>query len=138
MKLTVYFDEQSQFWVGVVEEQIGEKLKAAKTIFGTEPKDQEVWDFVQYQMLELIEQTNTLIAVKTKKKKKTNPKRLARQAAKELKQRGVTTFAQEALKLALEERKQERKEKSKELKRALTERKWQRKVEKRKAKHRGH
>ncbi|RAL24324.1 YjdF family protein [Thermoflavimicrobium daqui] len=137
MKLTVYFDDQCQFWVGVVEEQSESKLKAAKKIFGSEPKDQEILDFIQYQMLELIEQTDAMVYVTTKRSKKQNPKRLARQAAKEMKQRGVTTFAQEAIKLTMKERKKERIQSRKQQKQELAERKRQLKIEKRKAKHRG-
>jgi hypothetical protein len=40
MKLTIYHD--GQYWVGVVEEQDQGKLKAARYIFGTEPKDEEI------------------------------------------------------------------------------------------------
>ena len=44
MKLTVFHD--GQYWVGVLEEQFQGKLRAAKYMFGGEPKDEEILQFV--------------------------------------------------------------------------------------------
>lgn len=43
-KLTVFFEEP--FWVGVFEKIEDGKLSVAKTTFGAEPKDYEVYEFV--------------------------------------------------------------------------------------------
>lgn len=42
--LTVYFDDP--FWAGVFEVYQNGSLTAAKVIFGAEPKDSEVYEFV--------------------------------------------------------------------------------------------
>ncbi len=44
LSLTVYFE--APFWVGVVQRHCQGKLTAAKTTFGAEPSDQEVWRWV--------------------------------------------------------------------------------------------
>lgn len=43
-KLTVFFEEP--FWVGVFEKICAGKLSAAKVVFGAEPKDGEVYEFI--------------------------------------------------------------------------------------------
>ncbi|MBH8599295.1 YjdF family protein [Thermoactinomyces sp. CICC 10523] len=134
MKLTVFFN--GQFWVGVIEQWDGNRLKAAQHIFGTEPNDEEVMLFVQRNMLRLIAEAKEHVSV-CRKEKKANPKRLARQAAKEMKQKGVSTYAQMAIKQEYERRKQERKKSAKERKEELAVKKWELKVQKRKEKHRG-
>lgn len=44
MKLTVYFD--GSFWCGLVEAEDAGTIRVFKHVFGSEPKDEEVWDFV--------------------------------------------------------------------------------------------
>ncbi|WP_124728668.1 YjdF family protein [Staphylospora marina] len=134
MKLTVFFN--GQFWVGVVEQWDGNRLKAAQYMFGSEPKDEEVLLFVQKNMLPLIAEAKEHVSV-FRKEKKANPKRLARQTAKEMKQKGVSTYAQTAIQREYERRKQERKKSAKERKEALAMKKWEMKVQKKKEKHRG-
>ena len=70
-------------------------------------------------------------------KQKVNPKRLARQVAKEMRTTGVSTFAQEAMKLDLALRKKERKATNKKKDELLQEKKYLLKVQKAKEKHRG-
>ncbi|TKH33576.1 DUF2992 domain-containing protein, partial [Paenibacillus polymyxa] len=79
MKLTIYHD--GQYWVGVVEEQDQGKLKAARYIFGAEPKDEEILHFIREEMWELVSRLSQEVAIKWSETKKVNPKRLARQAA---------------------------------------------------------
>jgi hypothetical protein len=52
MKLTVYCD--GQFWVGVLEEVVGSQLKTCRYIFGLEPSDTTVMDFVIFRSRELL------------------------------------------------------------------------------------
>jgi hypothetical protein len=44
-KLTVFFEEP--FWVGVFERISDGKLSVCKVTFGAEPKDYDVYDFIQ-------------------------------------------------------------------------------------------
>ncbi|MGA9173289.1 MAG: YjdF family protein [Thermoactinomyces sp.] len=134
MKLTVFWN--GQFWVGVIEEWNGKRLRASQWIFGGEPKDEEILRFVQRHMISVIEEAHSSVLA-DRKEKRMNPKRLARQAAKEVRQKGVSTFAREAIKLEYERRKQERKQAVKEQKEEEARQKRELKVLKRKEKHRG-
>ncbi|MCP3795271.1 MULTISPECIES: YjdF family protein [Paenibacillus] len=136
MKLTVYQD--GQYWVGVVEEQDQGKLKAARYTFGTEPKDEEILHFIREEMWELVSRLSQEVAIKLSETKKVNPKRLARQAAYELRRKGVSSYAQEALKLEYEKRKLEKRAYSKQQREAMKARVRELKEKKAKEKHRGH
>ena len=132
-RLTVFFEEP--FWVGVFEKIEDGKLSAAKVTFGAEPKDYEVNEFLlkYYYCLKFSPAVET--AVKEEKK---NPKRLQREAKRQLENNGIGTKSQQALKLQQEQNKQERKVRSREKKRQETERMFELKQQKRTAKHKGH
>ena len=110
-KLTVYFEEP--FWVGVFEKVQGKKLSVSKVTFGTEPKDYEVYEFLlkHYYDLQFSPSVTTVI-----KEVKQNPKRRQREVKKQLRNTGIGTKSQQALKLQQEQNKQERKIKSQEAK----------------------
>ena len=136
MSLTIYHD--GQFWIGIIEVVEGGKLKAFRYVFGPEPKDTEVLDFICDRLLEVINQSaHAGIDVKIKSKKKVNPKRLQRQVAKERNKVGISTKAQEAMKQAYEEKKKSRKKKAKRYREELKEQKYSIKKQKAKAKHKG-
>ncbi|WP_442603941.1 YjdF family protein [Paenibacillus sp. KN14-4R] len=135
MKLTVFYN--GQYWVGVVEHQIGSKLKVCQFIFGAEPKDGEVMSFIQHQMPKLLSLARQQIEITPPCERRINPKRLARQIAKETQVRGVSTFAQEAMKLEIESRKKDQKVFTKQMREDLAERKRSLKVRQAKEKHRG-
>ncbi|TXK78387.1 YjdF family protein [Paenibacillus sp. N3.4] len=135
MKLTVYFN--GQYWLGVVESNDDSKLKACQFIFGPEPKDGEVMDFVQHHMLALLAASTQEVEIGKPVQRKTNPKRLARQIAKELLMSGVSSYAQDVMKLELESRKKERKVTNKQMYEEFKEKKYLLKVQKAKEKHRG-
>jgi len=136
MKLTVYFN--GQYWVGVVEEQDQGKLKAARCMFGSEPQDEEILQFVRNGMCALVSRLSQEVATKPSDPKKVSPKRMARQAAEELRRRGVSSYAQEALQLEYEKRKLERSTLSKQQRDAMKVRIREIKEKKAKEKHRGH
>ena len=93
-KLTVYFEEP--FWVGVFEKVEGKKLSVSKVTFGTEPKDYEVYEFLlkHYYDLQFSPSVTTVI-----KEVKQNPKRRQREVKKQLRNTGIGTKSQQALKL---------------------------------------
>ena len=136
MSLTIYHD--GQFWVGIIEVVEDGKLRAFRYVFGTEPKDTEILDFIYDRLLEMINQSaHAGIDVKIKSNKKVNPKRLQRQVAKERNKVGISTKAQEAMKQAYEEKKKSRKKKAKRYREELKEQKYSIKKQKAKAKHKG-
>lgn len=134
MKLTILFN--GQFWEGVVELNSDGCFKAAKHIFGSEPKDYEVLNFVIHSAVKILENTASSIENRVIEQKKTNPKRLAREVAKES-VRGISTMAQEVMQRELETRKKEKKVVSKAQKEAEKEQKRLIAQQKAKARHRG-
>ena len=68
--LTVFFDDP--FWVGVFSVTYGGKLCASRVVFGAEPRDGEVYDFVlkNYQNLKFSPPVRN-----EKAPKKVNPKK---------------------------------------------------------------
>ena len=117
-KLTIFFEEP--FWVGIFERIEDGKLSAAKVTFGAEPKDCEVQEYIQkcYFSLKFSPVVETVV-----KDIKRNPKRMQREAKKQMLEIGIGTKSQQALKLQQEQNKQEqnkqeRKEKSRKRKEA--------------------
>ncbi|RAR42369.1 DUF2992 family protein [Paenibacillus sp. MDMC362] len=106
-------------------------------MFGNEPKDSEVLEFVNEKMMELMSLTKVGTNAKRSKITRVNPKKLARQASKEIAQRGLNNHAQEAIKLNLESRKLQRKVHDRQQILEENERKYQLRVQKAKKKHRG-
>ena len=72
-KLTVYFEEP--FWVGVFERIEDGKLSVAKVIFGAEPKDYEVQEYIQQYYFSLKFSPAVETVVKYKKKSETDASR---------------------------------------------------------------
>ena len=131
-KLTVFFD--NPFWVGVFECVEKNKLSVCRVVFGAEPKDYEVYDFIlkNYKNLKF----GSSLEVKVKKIKN-NPKRLQREVKKQSKQVGIGIKSQLALQKQREEMKLERKKESKQIRELENLRKFELKQAKRKQKHRG-
>ncbi len=74
IKLTVLFDEP--FWIGIFEKQDQDKIQICRVVFGHEPKDYEVYDFIlkNYYNLKFSEP----ISIDKNPKTKINPKRMQR------------------------------------------------------------
>ena len=112
VKLTVYFEDP--FWVGIFERSIDEKLSVCKVIFGAEPKDNEVLNFVLNRYNKL--RYSPEILNEKVFKEKINPKKIQRDVKKQLNNKGVGTKSWQALKLQQEQSKTIRKAKNKEQK----------------------
>ena len=132
-KLTVYFEEP--FWVGVFERIEDGKLSVAKVTFGAEPKDYEVQEYIQkyYFSLKFSPTVDTVV-----KDIKRNPKRMQREAKKQMQETGIGTKSQQALKLQQEQNNQVRKERNRKKKEAEEQRMFELKQQKKREKHRGH
>lgn len=131
-KLTVFFEEP--FWVGVFERISDGKLSVCKVTFGAEPKDYDVYDFIQKNYYKL--KFSPAVDV-TVKKVSSNPKRLQRNAKNQVQSIGIGTKSQQALQLQREQMKTERKKITKEQKESDQKRMFELKQQKRKEKHRG-
>lgn len=90
--LTVYHD--GQFWVGLIEHVEDGKLGATRIVFGAEPSDEEILQFVvrRWEKLAFFGEGQP-----DRPKLARNPKRRMREAAKALKESPASTKAQQAL-----------------------------------------
>ena len=121
--------------MGIFERIEDGKLSAVKVTFGAEPKDCEVQEYIQkwYFSLKFSPVVETVV-----KDIKRNPKRIQREAKKQMLEIGIGTKSQQALKLQQEQNKQERKEKSRKKKEAEEQRMFELKQRQKREKHKGH
>lgn len=133
VKFTVYFE--NPFWIGIFERNIDEKLSVCKVIFGAEPKDNEVFDFVLNRYSKL-KYSPEILYEKTFKEK-ISPKRVQRDVKKQLNNKGVGTKSQQALKLQQEQSKTIRKMKTKEQKELEKKKIYSLRQQKKREKHKG-
>ena len=104
------------------------------TTFGAEPKDYEVYEFVLKNYYRL--RFSPAVATNVKETGR-NPKRVQREVRKQVKNTGIGTKSQQALKLQQEQLKIERKIVSREQREVEKQRQFEMKQQKRKEKHRG-
>lgn len=138
IKVTVQIE--NNLWIGLFERNDDEGYAVARKIFGGEPSDAELYDFVltHFDELKFTEPQNFTLIIKRK-----NYKRMQRDVKREMEKSksGLIlreTHAQEVLRLDLEKNKKIKKTLSKTEKEAHQERLFQLKQEKRKKKHKGH
>ena len=131
--LTVYHD--GQFWVGIIEHVEDGKLGATRIVFGAEPSDEEIMQFVVRRWEKLTffgkEQPGRPKLAK-------NPKRRIREAAKALKEPAMSTKAQKALSAEREAIKADSIHARSQRKRETTMQRYELRSAKRKRKRRGH
>lgn len=128
---------ENSFWVGIFERNDGEGYAVARQIFGGEPTDPELYEFISahYQLLKFTEPKNFKLVIKRK-----NPKRMKREIKKLMeKSKGIKkeTHAQEALRIELEKNKKIKKAKTQKEKEERQREKFLLKQAKKKEKHRG-
>ncbi|MBP2032020.1 hypothetical protein J2Z42_000685 [Clostridium algifaecis] len=134
IKLTVFFEDP--FWKGVFEKICNGKLEICKVVFGKEPKDYEIYEFVlkNYYKLEF----SKPLLVDEKLELKLNPKKMQRKIRRTLQKKGIGTKSQQAMKLDYENRKIERRVIYKEKREEIEKLEYQKRQEKKKQKKRGH
>lgn len=136
IKLTVLFIEP--FWIGVFELTQNNEYKVSKVTFGSEPKDEEVYELILKKFYSL-NFSMPLCATENKFiKKRQNPKQMQRNIRRETAAKGISTKAQIVMQLQHEQHKLEHKKKSKEQKEQDEQRKFDLKKEKKFKKHKGH
>lgn len=131
--VTVTFVEP--FWVGIIEQTDGERYRVAKIVFGAEPKDYEVYDF-------LLKADKRLVfspAVESKPEKVAgNPKRRQRQIAQVMQKKEISSKAQKALSEAREVLARKKKDERKTRKVELQKKRYEFKRKQKKEKKKGH
>ena len=132
--LTVYHD--GQFWVGVFERVEDDRYSACRVVFGAEPSNEEILGLVcnRYNELRFTKPT----AHEETPKQAANPKRRQREASREMRRRGPSTKAQQALSEEREALAQLRKADAREQRERERQERFEQRQEKRKQKHRGH
>lgn len=135
--LTVYHD--GQFWVGIIERIEEGRLEVARIIFGAEPSNEEILQFVirSYEKLRFSSSSGIDVEVSESTLVK-NPKRRQREAAKALKKPAVSTKAQQALAKQYEVGKETSVQRRKQRRLEEKQLRFERRREKRKEKRRGH
>ena len=133
-KLTVYFDDP--FWVGVFERDDETGFRVSRVVFGSEPTDAELYEYIQreYKSIDFGKPLKNQVKIVRKK----NFKRMQREVRKEVYEEGVGTKAQQAMKLNQELNKKERQVISREQREAEQALKYKLRQDKKKGKHRGH
>lgn len=134
IKLTVFFEEP--FWVGIFERVYGDRMEVAKVVFGSEPKDFEVYNLILQDFNDL--RFSRPVVVDEEAERRINPKRMQRKIRREVSGEGVGTKAQQAVKAGFEAAKQERKHISKKRREADEQLRYEMRQAKKKEKKKGH
>ena len=132
-RLTVFFEDP--FWTGVFERCEDGRLSAARVVFGSEPKDYEIYEFILRHFGDL--KFSPAVTEEVKETKR-NPKRMQREAKKQMLETGIGTRSQQAIKLQHEQNKKLRQSISREAREAEKDRRFLQKQEQRREKHKGH
>lgn len=137
IKATIFFEKR--YWVGTFERTDREGYSVARHIFGAEPSDPEIHDFVlnHYQELKFGEAKEIHVQIQ-----RMNPKRVQREVRREMEKMKETTrpstLAQDYMREEIEKKKKERKSTSSAEKQAYKDQQFSIKQQKKKEKHRGH
>jgi hypothetical protein len=137
IKATIFFDKR--YWVGIFERTDKEGYAIARHIFGGEPADQEVYEFVlnHYQDLNFGEPKEFTLEIK-----RMNPKRVQKEVRREMERiketKRPSTFAQDYMREELEKKKLEKNRQSSAEKQARKDAQFVLKQRKKKEKQRGH
>lgn len=131
--LTVFHD--GQFWVGLAEHVEGGRYGVARIVFGAEPSDEEILQFVRSKWAKLAFFGDD---PDEESKPAKNPKRRAREVSKALKQPAMGTKAQQALASQREAMKRESAQARSQRRADEAEARFEQRKLKRKQKHRGH
>ena len=133
-RLTVCFEEP--FWIGLYERTCGGRYEVSRIVFGAEPMDAEVYGFLLKNAYRLA--FSPPVAGELASHRALSPKRMQREARRQMESAAVGTKAQQALQLQREQAAQARKERRRERDEAETARRYALRQEKKKEKHRGH
>lgn len=137
IKATIFFEKQ--FWIGAFERTDKEGYAVARHIFGAEPSDPEIYEFIlkHYQELKFGEAKEISVQIQ-----RMNPKRVQREVRREMERIKETTtpstLAQDYMREEIEKQKKEKKSMSSNERQAQKDRKFEIKQQKKKEKLRGH
>lgn len=130
---TVYHN--GQFWVGIVERAEGGMISAARVVFGAEPSDEEIFQFVLKGWGSLRFSSRVSCS---QRERVCNPKRRQREVARQAAAAIPSTKSQQAIAQMREQGKVEARRRRAKARREADAAKFTLKVEKRRQKRRGH
>ncbi len=133
-RFTVYFEDP--FWVGLYEREDGGSFEACRIVFGSEPRDQEIYALLNSRFSEM--RFSPKLDAGECIDRNVNPKRMQKEIRRSLERKPVSTRSQLALSKQREERKQERCSLSKEEKGRKQKEQYEKHRKKRMEKHKGH
>lgn len=137
IKATIFYEKR--YWVGTFERTDKDGYAVARHIFGGEPSDTEIHEFVlnHFHELKFGELREVTIQIH-----RMNPKRVQRQVRREMEKMKETakpsTLAQDYMREEIEKKKKEKKRTSSAEKQAYKDEQFEIRQQKRKEKHRGH
>lgn len=137
IKATIFFERR--YWVGTFERTDKAGYAIAKHIFGGEPADPEIYEFIltHYQELKFGDAKKFTLEIK-----RMNPKRVQREVRREMEKIRETekpsTFAQDYMREELEKKKLQKKDQSSAEKQARKKEQFSLRQQKKKEKQRGH
>lgn len=137
IKATIFFEKR--YWVGTFERTDKEGYAVARHIFGGEPSDPEIHEFVlnHYHELKFGELKEVTIQIR-----RMNPKRVQREVRREMERMKETTrpstLAQDYMREEIEKKKKDQKSISSAEKQAYKDEQFEIRQQKKKEKHRGH
>ncbi|MGN9095864.1 YjdF family protein [Flintibacter porci] len=133
-QFTVLF--QPPFWVGIAERWSQDGYQAARVVFGAEPTDAQLYQWLQREWPRL--PFGPVLPETAPRPALANPKRMQREAAKATQPKGLGTKAQEALARQREAVGLERQARRAAQKRQTQEERFRLRQEKKREKRRGH
>ena len=133
-QFTVLF--QPPFWVGIAERWSQDGYQAARVVFGSEPTDAQLYQWLQREWPRL--PFGPVLPETAPRPALANPKRMQREAAKATQPKGLGTKAQEALAHQREAVGLERQARRAAQKRQTQEERFRLRQEKKREKRRGH
>jgi len=132
---TVFFE--GPFWVGILESKEGDELSVARHVFGAEPSNPELLEFMLHRYAHMPRFRSREAGVASAVGGRANPKRALRESRR-AQERTASTKSQAALSSALEVRKAGQSAISRERRRDEAERRFVLRAEKRRRRHCGH
>ena len=138
-EFTLYFD--GQFWVGVIERHEADRVRAVRIVFGAQPSDAELYEFLLTHanaLLRRLDEAAWASDIGQRQATHHNPKRSQRQASHLARRALPSTASQAAIQAERERTAQERASATRKEKREKAEEKRQLARLKAKARHRGH
>lgn len=132
--ITVFFE--NPFWVCVYERFEKNNISVCKVVFGKEPKDNEIYEYLLEHWNNL-KFSNLIKKGFVDKSVHKNPKRVQREIKKQISSRGISTKAQESLRLQQKINKIEHVKRTKAFKEAEKNKRYELKKTKRKNKKKG-